>query len=440
MSAVADVEAALARIAEAQPQLNAFTDVLPDRALKQAGLVDRGGFDGPLRGVAFAVKNLFDVKGLTTLAGAKINRDLPPATADSPLISALEAAGAVLVGANGMGEYAYDFTGRNAHFGNTLNPHDPSRMSGGSSGGSAVAVAAGLTPLALGSDTNGSIRVPASLCGVYGLKPTYGRLSRTGSFPFVNAFDHLGPFARDVTVLAAAYDAMQGADHTDPVLAPRAVELSLPHLNERPTGLRVGRLGGHFEVGLEGDAAAAVDRIATALGAIDVVELEGAGRARAAAFVITAAEAGALHRRRLIERAEDFDPETRDRLLAGALTPAAWVDSAQRFRRRFKSIAARAFERYDVLIAASTPCTAPLVDQKMMIFNGMEAPVRANLGVYTQPISFIGLPVVAVPLKLSSMPIGVQLIGRPWSEALLLRVAHMLDRAGVTHAPIAGNS
>jgi AtzE family amidohydrolase len=436
MSAVDTVSATFARIEASQARLNAFTDTVRERALAHAASVKPGS---PLAGVPFSVKNLFDIRGLTTLAGSKINRDNAPAEKDSPLISALEQAGAVLVGANGMGEYAYDFTGRNAHYGPTRNPHDPERMSGGSSGGSAVAVAAGLVPLSLGSDTNGSIRVPASFCGIYGLKPTYGRLSRTNSFPFVDALDHLGPLARDVPLLAAAYDAMQGADDTDPVLAHRPIERSLPDLHQGPGALRVARLGGHFEAGLVGDAAQAVDRVAAALQARETVELADAGCARAAAFVITASEAGALHRRRLIDRAADFDPETRDRLLAGALAPAAWLDSAQRFRRRFQRTARDLFQNYDVLIAAATPCTAPLVDQKSMMFNGQEVPVRANLGVYTQPISFIGLPVVAVPLKLSAMPIGVQLIGRPWSEALLLRVAAFLERVGVTEASIAGN-
>src|SRR5262249_4796329 len=153
---------------------------------------------GPLAGVPFAVKNLFDVAGLTTRAGAKINRDLPAARRDAALIERLEAAGAVLVGALNMGEYAYDFTGENVHDGPSRNPHDVSRMSGGSSGGSGVAVAGGLVPLALGSDTNGSIRVPASLCGIFGLKPTYGRLSRARTFPFVASLDHVGPMARSV--------------------------------------------------------------------------------------------------------------------------------------------------------------------------------------------------------------------------------------------------
>ena len=215
-TAVEVVQAALARIAERDKALNAFTAVTRERALAKARAIDAdraaGRALGPLAGVPFAVKNLFDVAGLATLAGSKINRDRAPATADATLIRRLEAAGAVLVGALNMGEYAYDFTGENVHYGPSRNPHDTSRMTGGSSGGSGGAVAGGLVPIALGSDTNGSIRVPSSFCGLFGLKPTYGRLSRAGTFPFVASLDHLGPLARSARDLALAYDAMQGHD------------------------------------------------------------------------------------------------------------------------------------------------------------------------------------------------------------------------------------
>src|SRR4029077_16029610 len=169
-----------------------------------------------LAGAPFAVKNLFDVEGLTTRAGSKINRDRPPAKADATVIARLEAAGGVLIGALNMGEFAYDFTGRNVHDGPSRNPHDLEHMTGGSSGGSAAAVAGGLVPVALGSDTNGSLRVPSSFCGLFGLKPTYGRLSRAGTFPFVASLDHVGPLARSTRDLALAYDVMQGYDPADP--------------------------------------------------------------------------------------------------------------------------------------------------------------------------------------------------------------------------------
>src|SRR6266436_5436095 len=228
LSAEGVTEAALARIKLHDKVLNSFTDVTADRARAKARAIDAtiaaGKNAGPLAGVPFAVKNLFDVQGLSTRAGSKINRDLEPATRDATLIERMEAAGAVLVGALNMGEYAYDFTGENVHDGASCNPHDLTRMTGGSSGGSGGAVGGALLPLALGSDTNGSIRVPSSLCGVFGLKPTYGRLSRAHTFPFVASLDHVGPLARSVRDLALAYDAMQGHDDDDPVCARRPVE------------------------------------------------------------------------------------------------------------------------------------------------------------------------------------------------------------------------
>src|SRR5215813_5487287 len=223
LSALDATDDALMRITRHDGILNSFTDVTAERARAKArqvdAAIDAGRNVGPLAGVPFAVKNLFDVKGLSTRAGSKINRDLPTATRDATLIERMEAAGAILVGALNMGEYAYDFTGENVHDGPSRNPHDPTRMTGGSSGGSGSAVGGALVPIALGSDTNGSIRVPASFCGIFGLKPTYGRLSRARSFPFVASLDHLGPFARNVKDLALAYDAMQGHDADDPVCA-----------------------------------------------------------------------------------------------------------------------------------------------------------------------------------------------------------------------------
>jgi aspartyl-tRNA(Asn)/glutamyl-tRNA(Gln) amidotransferase subunit A len=228
LSALQVAESALARIGRHDGILNSFTDVTADRARARARAIDAaieaGKNVGPLAGVPFAVKNLFDVKGLPTRAGSKINRDLAPAKRDATLIERMEAAGAILVGALNMGEYAYDFTGENVHDGPSRNPHDPTRMSGGSSGGSGSAVGGALVPIALGSDTNGSIRVPSSFCGIFGLKPTYGRLSRARSFPFVASLDHLGPFARNVRDLSLAYDAMQGPDPDDAACTTRAVE------------------------------------------------------------------------------------------------------------------------------------------------------------------------------------------------------------------------
>lgn len=438
-TATAVTDAALSRVARLNPVLNAFTAVTAERARARAQAIDAGRVAGkalgPLAGVPFAVKNLFDVAGLSTLAGSKINRDLPPARRDSPLIERLEAAGAVLVGALNMGEYAYDFTGENVHEGPSRNPHDTARMTGGSSGGSGGAVAGGLVPLALGSDTNGSIRVPASLCGIFGLKPTYGRLSRARSFPFVSSFDHLGPLARSTRDLALAYDAMQGPDAEDPVCADRPVEPTVGLLDRGLDGLRIAVAGGYFRKGAAPEALAAVERIAAALGATREIEIPEAARARAAAFVITTSEGAALHLDRLRSRAGDFEPTIRDRLISGAMIPGVLVQKAQKFRRWYREQVLKLFDEVDAILAPATPFTAPQIGQQTFLLDGVETLLRPNVGIFTQPISFIGVPVVAVPVPLSPLPIGVQIIAAPWREDVALRIAHALETAGVALAP-----
>jgi len=438
-SALDATEAALARIAKHDPVLNAFTEVTAERARAKARAVDAalaaGKNPGPLAGVPFAVKNLFDVQGLATRAGSKINRDRPAATRDATLVERLEGAGAVLVGALNMGEYAYDFTGENIHDGPSRNPHDVTRMTGGSSGGSGSAVGGALVPLALGSDTNGSIRVPSSFCGIFGLKPTYGRLSRARSFPFVFSFDHVGPLARSVGDLAAAYDAMQGPDPADAACTTRPVEPVLPSLAQGVGNLRIAIAGGYFQKNVFPEASEAVGRVAKALGVSRMVEIPEAARARAAAYIITASEGGSLHLDRLRTRPEDFDPAVRDRLIAGAMIPASLVDRAQKFRRWYRTQVADLFQSVDVILAPATPGIAPKLGQVNFVLDGVEMPVRANIGIHTQPISFVGLPVVTVPVPLEPMPIGVQIIAAPWREDLALRVAAALEREGVVSAP-----
>jgi AtzE family amidohydrolase len=439
ISALSVTEAALARIARHDSILNSFTDVTADRARAKARAIDAaiagGQKPGPLAGVPFAVKNLFDVQGLATRAGSKINRDLKPSPRDATLVERLEAAGAVLVGALNMGEYAYDFTGENVHDGPSRNPHDVTRMTGGSSGGSGAAVGGNLVPLALGSDTNGSIRVPSSFCGIFGLKPTYGRLSRARSFPFVASFDHLGPFARNTGDLALAYDAMQGPDPDDAACTTRPPEPVTQLLMQDIGGLRVAIAGGYFQNNVFPEAVEAVGRIAKALGATRTVEIPEAARARAAAYVISTTEGASLHLDRLRQRPDDFDPAVRDRLLAGAMVPAPLVDRAQKFRRWYRARVLELFKTVDVILAPATPCVAPKLGQVNFVLDGVELPVRANIGIHTQPISFIGLPVVAVPVPLEPMPIGVQIIAAPWREDIALRVAYALERMGVVSAP-----
>jgi aspartyl-tRNA(Asn)/glutamyl-tRNA(Gln) amidotransferase subunit A len=432
------VERALARIDAANRTVNAFTDIVASRARATADRIDRrranGQSLGALAGVPFAVKNLIDVAGLPTRAGSRINRDRLPAARDGALVRQLEAADAVLLGALNMGEYAYDFTGENVHDGPSRNPHALDHISGGSSGGSGAAVAAGLVPLALGSDTNGSIRVPSALCGIFGLKPTFGRLSRAGSFPFVHSLDHLGPMARTVGDLACAYDVLQGPDRDDPALSLRAPEPAAPHLEHPLVGIRVAVAAGYFARHGEPEVFAAVATAARALDASAQVEIPEAALARAAAYIITASEGAALHLDRLRERAGDFDPAVRDRLIAGAAIPAAWVIHAQRFRRWFRDRMLALFEQADVILAPATPSRAPKIGQSQFTLGGKTMAVRPNLGLFTQPFSFIGLPVVCAPIWLDDgLPLGVQIVVAPWREDLALRVARVLERVGIAH-------
>jgi aspartyl-tRNA(Asn)/glutamyl-tRNA(Gln) amidotransferase subunit A len=420
------------RIVHDDHAINAFTAVLADQALADARRLDAdiaaGHPVGPLAGVPFAVKNLYDIEGLTALAGSIVRRDAAPARADAPLIARLKAAGAILVGALNMDEFAYGFVTENHHYGPTRNPHDLNRISGGSSGGSAAAVAAGIVPLSLGSDTNGSIRVPAALCGVFGLKPTLGRLDRTGVFPFVDSLDHAGPFARSVEDLAAAYDVLNGDD--------RPVAPTLDALSEQP--LRVGALGGWFVQGAFPEVLGSLSRVAQALDATPGVLAPGAEAARSAAFCLSAYEGARLHAEDIRARPGDYDPAVRDRLLAGALLTDDVAEMAQRYRRVFQAQMRGLFADYDILLAPTAPCLAPIIGQTTMSLNGSDVSVRQTLGLYTQPISFIGLPVLAAPVgRPGLLPAGVQIIAPPWREDLALAAGLRLQSQGVVavHMP-----
>jgi aspartyl-tRNA(Asn)/glutamyl-tRNA(Gln) amidotransferase subunit A len=423
-SAAEVVAAALQAIEHDNPRLNAFTAITAERARAEAAAIDmrrsRGEPLPPLAGVPYAVKDLFDVAGHVTLAGGRVNAGNPAALADAALVERMHHAGAILVGTLNMDEHAYGFTTENTFYGACRNPLDVTRVVGGSSGGSAAAVAGGIVPLSLGSDTNGSIRVPASLCGIYGLKPTYGRLSRAGVFPFSFSLDHVGPMAATLDDLELAYTALHDAPRDRQPAPPR-----------RGSRLRVAVLGGYFDEWSSAPARATVNHAARILGASEIVTLPDAAQARAAAFIITAAEGGALHAPRLREAYAQFEPLSRARLVAGSLVPAEWVQKAQRVRRRFLEQAKAAFDRYDVLLAAATPVSAPKLGATTMTIGNSDVPVRAGLGLLTQPISFIGLPACSVPVPVPSatLPIGVQVIAAPWREQDCFTAARILEYA-----------
>lgn len=421
LSAVSVMAATIATIEVRDTPINSVTRIFGPRAMAEAERIDRriaaGDDPGPLAGVPFGVKDLFDVAGEVTTAGSVVLRESPPATHDAAIVERLRAAGAIPVASLNMDEFAYGFATDNAHYGITRNPHDPSRLAGGSSGGSAAAVAAGLLPLTLGSDTNGSIRVPASLCGVWGLKPTFGSVPREGAYPFAASLDVVGPFAGTLDGLRVAYEIMVGAP--------------MPEL-PAPSDLRVARLGGWFAANLSEPLAHAIDAVAAHLGGLDFVELPEIARARAASFLITAAEGGALHLGRLRRQALQYDPATRDRLIAGALLPASTLVQAHRFRAWFRDQVHALFQSVDVLIAPATVGEAPRIDQPTIVVDGQVVSARANLGLYTQPLSLAGVPILSAPLLgVNGLPLGVQLIAAPGREAALFAFAGALARAGL---------
>ncbi len=436
------VAAALDRIGVRDGAINAFTSLRRDAALEEARALDRRNPEaanaGPLMGVPFAVKNLFDVAGVVTLAGSKLYAGNPPAERDAAAVARLRSAGAVLAGALNMDEFAYGFTTENSHYGPTRNPRDAARIAGGSSGGSAASVAAGMVPVSLGTDTNGSVRVPAALCGVLGFKPTFGRISRAGTVPLASSFDHVGLFARTVRDIAAVYDALQGADAEDPACTDRPAAPCRGALDDGIEGFRIAVADGHFATGGSPQAFAAVAAAAHALGAARRVSVPEAERALNASLLITSCEAAAYHLDALRQNPDQLDASVRNRLTAAALVPASWHQTARRFRRRFRTGVSALFQEVDLVLAPTTPFAAPFIGQHAVEIDGQEVSVRATLGRFTAPVSFIGLPALSVPVGgVADLPLGVQLIAAPWREEVILRAARVLEAKGVCAAPVA---
>ena len=437
-------DATIGRIRALDPRINAFTEITEALAAQAAARVDEklaaGDDPGSLAGVPFAVKDLFDIAGIVTRTGSPIHAERAPAQRNATVIDRLMGAGAIPVGVLNMEQYAYGFLTNNEHFGRTLNPHDPKRTAGGSSGGSAAAVAAGLVPLALGSDTNGSIRVPAAFCGIFGLKPTFGRLSRAGSVLFVSSLDHVGPFARSVTDLAAAYDAMQGPDPEDPICLGLDPDPVSSRLGDGIEGLRVAVPGGYFSRLTDAPCRASVAAVSEALGAATIELPDCMDAARAAAFVITSVEAMNERASDLRTRFAEFDSQVRYRFVAGSLIPGTWYAKAQQFRRWFADQARQWFADCDIMVFPVAPFQAPEFGQSEADIDGQTVQIGLALGRFVQPLALLGYPTAVVPIpSAEGPPTGVQLIGRPLEEETVLRAAAHLERAGVARSPIAAS-
>lgn len=409
----------------------AVTTVLIETARKMVAKMTEdialGITPGPLAGIPFGVKDLFDIAGKTTTAGSRLFVHNPPASKHAHCVQQLVNAGAIPVATLNMDEFAYGFVTDNAHYGTTHNPHNPHHYAGGSSGGSAAAVAGGLVPFSLGSDTNGSIRVPAALCGIWGLRPTFGRLSLEGVYPFTQSLDTIGPLCNSLTDLHGLYMIMAGIHHSTPIdLEPPA-----------PTNtLRVSQLGGWFAEDVHPYLLQKIEEMSSVFNGPEKVELPHTEEIRAAAFIITAAEGGTLHHDHLRDHGELYDPAIRDRLAAGCLQPASALRMAQKIRSWFRSTQGDLFEHTDVLIAPTCGDIAPRIDHPVVMVKGEALPARAHLGRYTQPLSLGGMPVLAAPLSIPNipnapaLPLGIQLMARPYQEDYLFAVASKLHHLG----------
>src|SRR3989454_5292923 len=439
VSPVEVVRAFLDRVTALDGKLKAFITVCADAALEAARAAEAelvaGRAVGPLHGVPYGPKDLYNTRGVRTTGGSKILADFVPAD-DATVVSRLRAAGAIVLGKLNMHEFAYGPEGLNAHYGDAVNPWDASthRIAGGSSSGSGVAVAAALAPAALGSDTGGSIRIPASLCGISGIKPTYGRVSRAGVLPLAWSMDHAGPMARTVADCALMLGAMAGYDPADPTTSVLPVPDYLAALTGDGKGLRVGLLRSHFTDVAAPDVRAAVEAAAKQLeraGAIvDEVNLTQVIHVAAASSAIVASEALAYHAAWMRSRAQDYQPDVRERLRVGAFVSGTHYVRAQQVRALVSREVDEALAKRDVLLAPATPIPATILGERETTLGDGKSDVRSALIRLTRPFNFSGHPACAAPCGFtgSGLPIGLQIVGRPFDEATVLRVVDAYQR------------
>ena len=417
LSAVELAQESVRRIREAQPRLNAFITITEELALEQAKRADeeleRGVDRGPLHGIPYALKDLFATRGVRTTCGSKIFADRITDN-DSEVYRKLTDAGAVLMGKTGMHEFAYGITNNNPHFGAVRNPHDPDRIPGGSSGGSGAAVAADLVFFAMGTDTGGSIRVPASYCGCVGFKPTYGRVSRAGVFPLGYSLDHVGPLTRTVRDAALVMSALTDSQPADPAIAGQSI-----------AGGKIGVPENFFNERLAPEVEAAFDRAlrtAETLGARLVpIQTPDPAAINTVGRVILLCEASAVLQPYLDQR-EDFGADVLALVDQGCLVPATDYIDAQRLRRLFQKRWANLWQQVDVIFTPTTPISAPLIGQAEVAGED----VRLASTRFVRPFNVLGLPAVSIPFSTSSLPAGVQIIGQALRDADLLALAERL--------------
>lgn len=434
VSAAELTAASLDAIRQLNPKLNAMLAVMEESAAARARQMDeelaRGAARGPLHGIPVAVKDVFCTKGVPTTCGSRLFADFIP-SCDAAVVEKLDAAGAVLVAKTGMHELAYGITSNNPHFGAVRNPWDTQRIPGGSSGGSAAAATSGMVFMAMGSDTGGSIRVPAAYCGVVGLKPTFGRVSRYGVRPLDFSLDHMGPLTRSVADAAVVLNAIAGYDRRDDTSSRRPVENYVPEPEPSIAGLRIGLPENFFLDAVEPEVETAVRAMAAkaaSLGARVVpVRVPDIAALNAVSRVILMAEASALMEPYL-HRREEFGRDVLAVLDQGRLLPATDYVNAQRLRRMFQAEFRKLWAQVDCLFTPTTPITAPPIGEATVEIRGRAEDVRLASTRFVRGFNVLGVPALSIPCGSGArgLPIGLQIVGGPFTEARLMRVAQAI--------------
>ena len=430
-------DAYLDRIERLNPRINAYITVTAERAREDArratAELAAGKARGPLHGIPIAHKDLYETAGIRTTAGSKIHADHIPRT-DCMVARKLRDAGTILLGKLNTHEYAYGVTTNNPHYGPTCNPWDLARIPAGSSGGSGAAIAAGLATATTGSDTGGSIRMPAALCGVVGLKPTYGRVSKAGVLPLSYRFDHTGPLTRTVMDAGLMFNAMAGYDPADPSSLRLPVEDVTSGIDAGIRGLRVGVPRGYFFDQLEGEVATAVEAAIAELrhlGAeVREVDIHGVLEGVWGVFGFVLAEAQEIHARAIAQRPQDFGDDLRA-ILGSPGPDAATLMLGLRYCDALTAAMRIVLEEVDVLVTPTTPVTAPLIGQETVRYGDMEEPVLHAMIRCTAPFNATHLPALSLPCGFTpaGLPVGLQIAGRPFDEATVLRVGYAYEQA-----------
>jgi aspartyl-tRNA(Asn)/glutamyl-tRNA(Gln) amidotransferase subunit A len=444
------VDATIERIEKLNPKLNAFITVLDQSARREAkhadSLIKQGKYLGPLHGIPISLKDLVYIKGVRSTSGSKILADFVP-DYDSTITRKLRKAGAIIVGTNNLHEFACGITNINPHYGPSKNPWDINRMSGGSSGGSAVAVSSGMSLASIGTDTSGSIRVPSSLCGIFGLKPTYGRVSKYGVMPLAPSIDHVGPLARSAWDIAAVLQVIAGYDKMDPSSAKVPIpdylkEISSSETRKNNDGYITSR--NKFKIGIPKQFffdmiepkvmeifRAFIDRLhGCGITTISNVDVDGTDKIFETWRPIRLAEATSIHNEWMVSRHQEYGEDVIRMLQKGQEIRAVhYINALHKWRQEIKDAFLKAMSEYDALLVPTTIIPAPFLDQKEVNIEGKTIDVYSCLSKLTTVFDITGLPALNIPAGLvdSKLPLGVQLVGRPFDESRILKIAYTCE-------------